>query len=44
VVEQKGGKTVDVNGDEIKPTPEAPKPASAPEAHIPLDEWLKKAQ
>lgn len=41
VVEQKGGKTIDVNGQEIKPTPSAPKPTHTPEAHIPLDEWLK---
>lgn len=42
VVEQQNGKTVDVNGNEIKPTPEAPKPTKTPKAHIPLDEWLKR--
>jgi len=42
VVEQKGGKTIDESGQEIKPTPDAPKPTHTPEAHVPLDEWLKK--
>lgn len=37
VVEQRGGKTVDVNGKPI----EGAKPASTPEAHIPLKDWLK---
>lgn len=44
VVEQKGGKTIDENGEEIKPTPDAPKPTRTPEAHVPLDDWLKKRQ
>ena len=42
VVEQKGGKTIDGSGQEIKPTPDAPRPTHTPEAHVPLDEWLKK--
>ncbi|MGM8229124.1 hypothetical protein ACSV5M_21255 [Cellvibrio sp. ARAG 10.3] len=42
VVEQKVGKTIDAEGKEIKPTPEALKPVKTPEAHIPLDEWLKR--
>lgn len=37
VVEQQGGRTVDVQGKPI----EAQKPASTPEAHIPLRDWLK---
>jgi len=37
VVEQRGGKTVDVNGRPI----EGAKPASTPETHIPLKDWLK---
>jgi RHS repeat-associated protein len=36
VVEQRNGVTVDANGKPI----EAPKPASTPDAHIPLKEWL----
>ena len=38
VVEQRGGATIDRNGNPI----EAPKPTKTPEAHVPLKEWLKK--
>lgn len=37
VIEQKGGKTVDVNGNPIN----APKPTKTPDAHVPLKDWLK---
>jgi len=36
VVEQRNGRTVDIDGKPI----EAGKPASTPEAHIPLKDWL----
>ncbi len=38
VVEQRGGRTVDVNGKPI----EGPSPSKTPEAHIPLKDWLKQ--
>jgi hypothetical protein len=38
VVQQRGGQTVNAEGKPIQ----APKPASTPEAHIPLKEWLNK--
>jgi RHS repeat-associated protein len=42
VRENVGGKVVDKDGNEIKPTPEQPQPSKTEEAHIPWTEWIKK--
>jgi hypothetical protein len=44
VKETSGGKVRDVNGNEITPTKEFPKPKDNPAAHIPLKDWLRNNQ
>ena len=37
---RRGGKVIGRDQKEVKPTPDFPKPADNPEAHIPYDEWV----
>jgi RHS repeat-associated protein len=42
VVEQQNGRIVDAEGQPIEPTQEQPRPSQTPEAHQPLEDWLRR--